>query len=121
MVNPITDNLFELFKLNFAYSPSGKKVLELVPKSDSGYLHEKACETITLFGLNGDSEQASRPSSNVRHLRITLLHHHYKQFEQFVRCFEAGDVQAMRKEIADKKLNEYGFFQFILNKQYVGI
>lgn len=92
-----------------------------MPKSDSGYLHEKACETITLFGLNGYSEQASRPNKNVRDLRITLLHHHYKQFEKFVRCFEAGDVQAMRKEIAAKKLNEYGFFQFILNKQYVGI
>ena len=92
--------------------------MALTPKHQSGYLYEKALESIKLFGLDGDSEEAERPNDNVRALRITLLHSHYKRFERFLKCFEADDVVAMRKEVTHRELDKFGFFQFILRRQY---
>ncbi len=78
VVNPIYDNLFDLFKLVFRQTISGKKVLELIPKEQSGYLYEKAKETIKIFSL-GNCEEPSHAhkSPNVQSCRVMLLADHF--------------------------------------------
>jgi hypothetical protein len=118
IVNPIVDNPLILFKLIFLPTPSGKKVLELIPKHEEGYSYEKALETIKLFSL-GNCEIFVHHNDNVQTLRVTLLHHHFKKFEKFIEAFEKRDVNAMKSEIENKQLAQYGFLQFILRNQYV--
>ena len=117
LVNPITDDVYDLFVLNFTLSPSGRNVLELIPKHQTGYRYHKAIETIRLFGL-GDCEVTTNVNQNIRTLRVNLLHSHFKKFEGFVKAFQAKDVSAMRDEIQSKNLDQYGFLQFILSNHY---
>jgi hypothetical protein len=120
IANPIVDNPLVLFKLIFLTTPSGKKVLELIPKHEQGYSYEKALETIKSFSL-GSCEVFVHQNNNVQTLRVTLLHNHFKKFEKFIEAFEKNDVNAMKSEVENKRLEQYGFFQFILRNQYVNI
>ncbi len=136
ITNPIYDDLLELFILVFRLAPSGKKVLELQPKETSGYLYEKAKETIRLFSL-GNCEVDVHSSPNVRNCRIELLHDHFNKFIKFATIFlendefstaiinEDGETIYNNREYKEifldmkaKKLNKYGFYNFIKEKQF---
>ena len=117
LVNPIYDNLLELFVLVFKYTPSGKKVLELKPKESSGYLYEKALETIKLFSL-GDCEVNRNSSVNVQDCRITLLNSHFKKFYEFIEALEKKNINEAMSLIEKYKLKNYGFYIFIQKRQY---
>ena len=135
IVNPIYDELLELFILVFRLTPSGKKVLELEPKESTGYLYEKAKETIRIFSL-GNCEIDVHTNINVQNCRIELLHDHFNKFIKFAELFlnEEFSNAIMNRDgitihnnnyyrevfsdMKAKKLNKYGFFNFITEKQY---
>ena len=91
IINPIYDDLLELFILVFRLAPSGKKVLELRPKETRGYLYEKAKETIRLFSL-GNCEIDVHSSINVQNCRIELFHDHFNKFIKFATIFLENNI-----------------------------
>jgi len=119
IVNPIYDNLLELFVLVFRRTSSGKNVLELKPKETTGYLYEKALETIKLFGL-GNCEIYRHSNENVYNCRIRILETHFGVFYEFVKALHEGDKLKASLEIRDKReiFESYGFFEFLKRKQF---
>jgi len=117
IVNPVYDNLLDLFILVFRYTPSGKKVLELEPKETTGYLFEKAKETIKLFSL-GNCESNRHSNPNVANCRIGLLNDHFKKFYGFMEALKNKDRYKAFYEKEKYKLEDYGFFIFIRQNQY---
>lgn len=119
IVNPIYDALLELFELVFRYSETGKKVLELAPKHNTGYLHDQAKETIKIFSL-GKCEDPSyiHPNINVHTCRVTLLNDHFKKFFDFIIALIDGDMEKAFSEMKRYNLNNYGFFVFIKKRQF---
>jgi len=135
ITNPIYDDLLELFILVFRLTPSGKNVLELQPKETSGYLYEKAKETIRLFSL-GNCELDVHTSINVQNCRIELLHDHFTKFVKFAKMFlneefsnaiinedgqtiyENSEYKEVFLDMKAKKLSKYGFYNFIKEKQF---
>jgi len=117
IVNPIEDDLLALFTLVFRYTPSGKKVLELTARSDDAYLKEKAEETIKVFSL-GDCEVNVHESVNVQTCRISLLNDHFKKFYEFVEAIKNNNLNRAIAERNRYDLQDYGFYKFIICKQY---
>ena len=107
----------ELFKLVFILTPSGKKVLELVPKETTGYLYERAKETIKLFSL-GNCEVDTHTNVNIQNCRITLLHNHFNKFYGFIQALGEKNRQQAFNEVKEKNLEKYGFYNFIREKQF---
>ena len=130
IVNPIFDNPFDLFKIILKYTQSGKKVLELIPKHTSGYLKEKSEETIRVFSL-GNCEDGSHSHSNVnvQTCRIDLLHHHFTKFHVVASIMKGRKLQEL--SILEQKqmfletnrlgLRDYGFFESIMNSNYIDL
>lgn len=130
IVNPIFENPFDLFKIILRYSNSGKKVLELIPKHTSGYLKEKAEETIKIFSLGKSDDTGHCHSSiNVQTCRIDLLYHHFTKFNAITSILRGRNLSALtpieQKRVfqATKRLGlrEYGFFEFIINSNYIDL
>lgn len=130
IVNPIFDNPFDLFKLIFKYTLSGKKVLELTPKHNSGYLKEKTEETIRVFSLgNCEDGSHSHPNINVQNCRIDLLHHHFTKFYRIVSIMKGRkfielsllEQRQVFKETQLLKLRDYGFYEFIMKCNYINL
>lgn len=113
IVTPVSNNIFDLFKVVTRRLTNGRKVLELIPKDASDYLHNKAIETIKLFGI-GDCEANAHSNANVKALRINLLRSHFSIFEKFINAHIHDDVAKMSIEIEEKNLTTYGFFRLIL-------
>jgi hypothetical protein len=120
IVNPILDDLLELFNIVARIMTNGRKVLELKPKHTVGYLYEKAITTIKLFSL-GECDVVCHNNTNVKNLRINLLHSHFVKFEPFIDAFINKDLAKMRSEITEKNLTTYGFFKFFVKKQFINL
>lgn len=120
ITNPITDNLLDLFDISFTYTSSGKKVLDLIPKHKSGYLLDKANETIKVFSL-GNTDTNRNINENVNNCRINLLNDHFKKFHPFIKAIESKDSKKAFIELQKYKLDNYGFYEFIKNKQYTNL
>jgi len=113
IVNPIKDNIFDIFILKFKYTNKGK-ILELAPKyseNDNKYLYFKAQETITLFAL-GNCEDMDN-LRDVNRCRIILLKQHFSLFYDFVVALQNKDKLKAFKILQDKKLKDFGFLEFI--------
>ena len=119
IVNPINDNLLELFILVFKRSGE-ELLLELKPKATAGYLYEKAVATIRLFGL-GDCEINRHHNDNVYNCRISVLQSHFGVFYEFVKALNEENIEKASLEFrANKDIFEsYGFYEFIKRNQFV--
>lgn len=118
IVNPILDNILELFELIFKFSSSGKKVLELKPKDGlNEYEQLKAEETIRLFGL-GDCEENRNDNPNVHQCRIELLERHFDQFYELAKARNIGLDEFLVVLRANPENHYYGFTKFIAKEQF---
>ena len=119
IVNPIYDDLLELFILVFRRSGE-ELLLELKAKSTTGYLYEKALETIRLFGL-GDCEINRHQNESVYSCRINVLQSHFGVFYEFAKALNEGNREKALLELrANKDIFEnYGFYEFIKRNQFV--
>jgi len=113
IVNPITDDVYELFTLVFKRTSSGRKVLELKPKESSGYLHHKAVETIKVFGL-GNCEVYRHTDDNIHNCRIEILVSHFGSFYNFAKIMNSVKKEALKERLK----NSSGFLQFIYREQF---
>ena len=120
IVNPIYDDLLELFILIFRRTSSGKNVLELKPKETTGYLYEKALETIKLFGL-GNCEIYRHPNENVYNCRIRILETHFGVFYEFAKALMNGDKRKAFLVLKNNKnlFESYGFLEFLKKEQFI--
>ena len=120
IVNPIYDDLLELFILVFRITNSGKKILELKPKVEIGYPYKKAKETIKLFGL-GDCEINRHSNDNIYNCRIRILGSHFNIFYEFAKALKNGNKkEAFLELIKNKEIFEsYGFFEFLKKRQFI--
>ena len=119
IVNPIYDDLLELFILVFRRSGE-ELLLELKAKSTTGYLYEKAVETIRLFGL-GNCEINRHQNESVYGCRISVLQSHFGVFYEFAKALNEGNREKALLEFrANKDIFEnYGFYEFIKRNQFV--
>jgi len=116
LVNPIDDNLLELFILVFKQSGENT-ILELKPKETTGYLYEKAMETIKLFGL-GNCELNRHPNSEVYNCRMRVLESHFGIFYEFAKALKNRDKKKASLEINRVLFESYGFFEFLKKDQF---
>jgi hypothetical protein len=130
IVNPILDNVFDLFKIALKQTPSGKKVLELSPKQTDGYMKEKAEETIRVFSLgNCEDINHTHSNTNVQSCRINLLHHHYVKFFTIISVLKGRKLHELARyeqikvfrETNRLKLRDYGFFDSIMQCNYIDL
>ena len=113
IVNPIIDDVYALFILVFKQTNSGKKILELKPKESSGYLYEKALETIKVFGL-GNCEVYKHLDENIHNCRIEVLVSHFGSFYNFAKIMSSPQKALFKEKIK----NSSGFLQFIAREQF---
>ena len=115
IVNPIFDNPLDLFDLIFKLHPDGRKTLELTPRQYlSDYLTQKASKTIALFKLGNCDMATDHPIDNCR------IEIHTTNYELFLNLALARDN---KKNFTltlknNPKLKDYGFFQFIIHRQF---
>ena len=113
IVNPIIDDVYELFTLVFKQTSSGRKILELKPKESSGYLHDKALETIKVFGL-GNCEVYRHSNENIHNCRIEVLVSHFGKFYAIAKTMNS----VKKEELKERLQNSSGFLQFIYREQF---
>jgi len=111
IVNPISDDIYELFVLVFKVG--NKNILELKPKVSSGYLYDKALKTIEIFGL-GNCEEYRHQNDEIHNCRIRLLEKNFGSFYNFARIMNS----AKKEEFKAKIENSRGFLQFIAREQF---
>jgi hypothetical protein len=118
IINPINDDLLELFILVFKRSGE-ELLLELKPRVTTGYLYEKAVETIRLFGL-GNCEINRHQNDNVYGCRISILQSHFGVFYTFAKALNEGNQTKAMLEFRNNKerFESYGFYKFIRRKQF---
>jgi len=122
IVNPIIDNLLEIFDLVFIPKDLGKGILELRAKEglleEDNYLYAKAIETIKVFGL-GDCENNRHDNENIHNCRIRLLQIHYDKFYTLAKARQIGKDEFL-KELSEHPENyHYGFTKFIAEEQFI--
>ena len=120
IVNPIYDNLLELFILIFRKTSSGKNVLELKPKKSSledNYLYLKAIETIKVFGL-GDCEINRHQNDNIHNCRIKLLGNHFNRFYTLAKARKIGKNEFLGILREHPENYHFGFTKFIAKEQF---
>ena len=118
IVNPIKDNIFDMFILRFKLTKKGK-ILELSPKyteNENKYLFLKAKETIKIFAL-GDCEEIDYNKEHIR-CRFELLKQYFSMFYDFVIALQNKEKGQALEIFKNKKLKEYGFIEFIKKKLF---
>jgi hypothetical protein len=124
LVNPISDDIFELFDLVFKRTSSNKNVLELKPKRNldtNSYLYRKAQNTITTFGLGNCS--SIDENNNVQKCRIDIVESHFGIFYDLARALLNGEKTTVNSLLNEHELiyKSYGFFEFLKKKQFIDL
>jgi len=123
LVNPMHDDIFELFQLEFIVSnKNNKKMLVVAPKDGiDDESKQKAQATIKLYGIGNCDD-----NDKIDDYRIDLLEIHYDQFiklaERAKKYFEHKTPQnknLLAQEIKEKQsFEKYGFIHFIYKGQF---
>ncbi len=127
LFNPTEKDPLDFFELAFRQTEQGG-VLELkrkanIPKNSYQY---KRCETmIKLFGLGycyKDIHPNDKPNKNIKECRIDILTKHYNTFIELAKAINDKNKKAMALILKNKnrsdELKKYGFFNFIMKKQF---
>lgn len=125
LLNPAFQNPLDFFELIFKITPQGG-ILELKrnPIISKDSYEYKICETtVKLFGL-GYCSKYPHPNDRVKSCRIGILTEHYKTFIELARIIKDGNQKEFalfrkNSENRFKELQKYGFFKFILEKQFI--
>lgn len=122
LFNPAEENPIDFFELAFRVTAQGG-ILELKRKPSilKGSYEYKRCETmIKLFDL-GYCHKNVNSSNQVKGCRIDILAKHYKTFIGLAKS--SSNKKTLFLFLKDKnridELKKYGFFGFIMKKQFV--
>ncbi len=125
LFNPAEENPLKFFELVFIQTERGS-ILELkrnsktIPKDKSSYEYLRCQEMIHLFGL-GYCHKNIHPNEIVKECRIDVLSKHYTMFIDLAKATKNKKTLALFFENNNRinELKKYGFFQFIMKKQFV--
>ena len=127
LFNPTKESPLDYFELAFRYSPKGG-ILELKRKPNiSKDSHKyKVCEKmIKLFGLgycHKDIHPNDKPNKNTKECRVDILTKHYSTFIELAKAINSKNKKAyaliLRNKNKKKELEKYGFYNFIMQKQF---
>ena len=120
LVNPIDDDIEELFTLLFIFRPDGSRILEVAihPNlEEKSYLYEKAKKSIEIFKLGECYTTDS--TDNVQICRIGILRKHFEDLYQIALAFKnnSSELRLLLQEYK-KTDNKHGFMKFIKNKNF---
>ena len=120
LVNPIDDDIEELFTLLFILRPDGSKILELAihpTLAEESYLYEKAKKSIEIFKL-GECH-TSNSTNNVQICRIGILRKHFEDLYEIALAFKnnSSELRVLLQEYKTRN-NKHGFMKFIKNKNF---
>ena len=121
LFNPAKEKPLDFFELAFRQTQVGN-ILELkrkndVPKDSDKY---QRCEAmIQLFGL-GYIHKDIHPNEETKNLRLDILTAHYETFIQLAQDLQDGNKKSAALFLKDRKeeLKKYGFYQFLMKKQF---
>lgn len=124
LFNPAEEEPIHFFELAFRQTEIGN-TLELkrkntIPKSSYDY---QRCEAmIRLFGL-GYVHKDVHPDEETKNLRVDILIAHYEIFIELAQAIKDNNkksfVLIMKDNNRKEQLEKYGFFQFLLKKQFL--
>ena len=123
LFNPAEEDPLYFFELAFVRTEVGN-ILELKKNktiSEYSYDYLRCEEMIKLFGL-GYVNEAIHPNEKTKSLRLDVLTAHYETFIQLAKAVADEDKKSLalilRDENRKEMLKKYGFFQFLIKKQF---
>ncbi len=120
LVNPIDDNIEELFTLLFIFRPDGSRILEVAIHPalvEGSYFYEKAKTSIEIFKL-GEC-YTTDTKDNVQVCRIDILRKHFEDLYKIALAFRnhSSELRVLLQEYK-KTENKHGFMKFIKNNNF---
>lgn len=135
LINPIEEDPLDFFELSFRQTDRGG-ILELkrnpqkIEKDKNDYAYQRTQEMIKLFGL-GNCHKDIHPKEevmiedtaiSVQECRIDILTKHYTTFIELAKAVNDKNKKAfaliMSNKNRKKEFEQYGFYQFIMKKQF---
>jgi len=123
LFNPAEENPLDFFELAFRQTEKGG-ILELTEKKNlckDSYVYQRSEAMINLFGL-GYVHKNIHPNEKTKQLRVDILTAHYETFIELAQAIHDGDKKSfaliMSKKNRAEELKKYGFFRFLLKKQF---
>ncbi len=123
LFNPAEEEPLYFFELVFRQTEAGN-ILELHIKktiTESSYDYLRCEEMIKLFGL-GYVHENIHPDEKIKKLRLDVLTAHYEIFIQLATAINDNNKKSFALILKDKNrkevLEKYGFFQFLITKQF---
>ncbi len=123
LFNPAEEKPLFFFELAFRKTEIGN-ILELKRNnaiSKDSYEYRRCEAMIKLFGL-GYIHKNIHPDKETKNLRVDILTSHYETFIQLAQVIKNKDKKSFALIMSDKnrkeELQKYGFFQFLLKKQF---
>ncbi|GAB6139278.1 hypothetical protein JCM14076_00070 [Methylosoma difficile] len=123
LFNPAEEDPLYFFELAFVQTEVGN-ILELKKNKtilEDSYDYLRCEEMIKLFGLGYFNEDI-HPNDKTKSLRLDVLTAHYEIFIQLAKAINDGDRKSIFLILSNKNrkqmLEKYGFFQFLMKKQF---
>jgi hypothetical protein len=123
LFNPTQKDPLDFFELAFRQTAQGG-ILELkrkstIPKDSYEF---QICDTmIKTFGL-GYCEKYPHPNNDAKICRINILTKHYTTFIEMAKAIDEKNQKALALILSDQnrknELEKYGFFRFMIKKQF---
>jgi len=123
LFNPAEENPLDFFELAFRQTKI-RGILELKRNretSKNSYKYKRCEAMIKLFGL-GYVHKDIHPDEETKTLRVDILTAHYETFIELAQAINNKDKKSFALILQDENrkemLEKYGFFQFLLKKQF---
>lgn len=123
LFNPAEEEPLYFFELVFRQTEVGN-ILELKRNktiSKDSYAYQRCEAMIKLFGL-GYIHKDIHPDEDAKKLRLDVLLLHYETFIELAKAINDKDEKSFALILRDKNrkelLEKYGFFQFLMKKQF---
>ena len=123
LFNPAKEQALNFFELAFRQTPIGN-ILELKRKNNipkGSYQYQRCEAMIRLFGL-GYIHKNIHPDKEAKNLRVDILTAHYETFIELARAIKDNNKKSfsliLKAKNRKKELEKYGFYHFLLNKQF---
>lgn len=127
LINPMYDDIYKYFNLNFVNTSSSKQLLILEPiEGLSDYDLEKAKKTIEVYGIGNcdDNDKIDICRIAILSRNFNILHKVAKLRANYLE-YKDSNIQkskmyliAFHRTVSENKLEEYGFHQFLLKDQF---
>jgi len=126
LFNPTEEDPLHFFELAFRRTHQGgilelKRNSKTIPKDKNSYEYKRCKEMIELFGL-GYCHKDIHPTKEVKKCRVDILTKHYSLFIDIVKAINDNNKKSLAIIYKNKthidELKKYGFYKFIINKQF---